>query len=41
MSRKAANWINELQAAYARLWATREDEHKCIDEHVDKGVISK
>lgn len=41
LSRKAVNWINEMQAAYARLWATREDEHKCIDEHVDKGIISK
>ena len=41
LSRKAAAWINEVQAAYARLRVTREDEHKCIDEHVDKGVISK
>ena len=41
LSRKAALWINELQAAYARLATTRKDEHKCIDEHVDKGVISK
>lgn len=41
LSRKAALWISELQAAYRRLWVTRENEHGCIDALVDKGVIAK
>jgi hypothetical protein len=41
LSQKAADWVIEVQAAFARLKATRKNEHKCLNNLVDKGVISK